>query len=432
LPLATVWVCLLSALLLGCSAPGEDSGLPQTMTLTVEVLTPSEVHLDWTPHPGPIVGYDLYRDGVAIFDLHLSGTGVGDAGLAPATRYCYKVIAVEFLQGAVGQSNVACAVTLGIAAWNIETLGSGASPVMVLDAANQPHVSYRDASGIMLAVKAGGAWQQSRVDDQAGFFGDADVQVDRNGANRLSYFDGNANLLKAASDATGAWITEAIDSGGNVNALALDGLGNGHILYNIHQDGTIRYATNSSGAWVSQRLIGFSSGTVYDADILVDSLGTRHAIFVIGDPQDCSIYYLSNPGDGWSEQVIALGSNCGAALAMDASRIPHIAYSTKFGLVHTWLGAGVWQSEQLDSFTWIGGDRVGLAIDGADHLHIAYRDSNDDLKYATNRSGTWERLYLDSRGAVGFSPSIAVDGAGRIHIAYGDEATGTIKLANSP
>lgn len=424
--------CLLGALLLGCSAPGEDSGVPQTMTLTVEVLTPSEVHLDWTPHSAPVVGYDLYRDGVAVYDLHLSGTGVGDGGLTPATRYCYQVYAIDFLQGPVGQSNVACVTTPGLSAWNIETVAPGVDPAMVLDGANQPHVVFRDSSGVMLAVKTGGAWQQSRVDGQAGVFGDVDLQVDRNSANRLSYWDGNARLLEAASDATGAWISESIGSGGNVNALAVDGLGNGHILYNIHEDGSIHYATNSSGAWVSQWLVGFSNGTVYDADILVDSLGTLHAIFIIGDPQDCSVYYLSNSGAGWSQQVIAVGSNCGAALAMDASRSPHVAYSTKFGLLHTWYAAGAWQSEQVDSFSWIGGDRVGLAIDGADHLHIAYRDSNDDLKYASNRSGTWERLYLDSRGAVGFSPSIAVDGAGRIHIAYGDESVGTVKLASSP
>jgi hypothetical protein len=99
----------------------------------------------------------------------------------------------------------------------------------------------------------------------------------------------------------------------------------------------------------------------------------------------------------------------------------------------------VWQSETVDTFSALGGDRVALAVDDLDHLHIAYRDQSFDLKYATNASGAWERIFVDSVGSVGFSPSIAVNAQGRVMIAYVDETTiyidqvrQTVKFAISP
>jgi hypothetical protein len=86
-------------------------------------------------------------------------------------------------------------------------------------------------------------------------------------------------------------------------------------------------------------------------------------------------------------------------------------------------------TEQVDEFDWIGGDRVSLAIDEADFLHIAYRDQNEDLKYATDISGSWELVYIDSGGQVGYAPAIAVDPLGTVSIAYEDREDGTVKLA---
>jgi hypothetical protein len=407
---------------------GSDDGVPQTMTLTAYALTPGEVRIEWTAHPELIIGYDLYRDGASAYPYHLSGTGYTDRGLAPSTRYCYFVYAVSIL-GIEGRSNQACVTTPALAGWSIETVGAGDSPGLALDAANQRHVSYRSTDGIMLAVKTG-AWQYSVVDANAGGFGDTDVQVDRNSANHLSYWDYTNARLMAATDATGVWISELVDNGGNVNALALDGAGNAHLLYNIHEDGTINYATNASGAWVSQWLAGFSSGTIYDTDILVDNGGVVHALFAIGSPQACYVYYLTNPGGVWSDQVIASDTNCGAALARASTGALHVAYSTRFGLTHAFFTGGVWQSEQLDSFSWIGGDRVALAIDSDNHLHIAYSDQNLALKYAGNSSGSWELAYVDGGGS--YDPSIVVDPLGRVSIAYADETRGTVKLATSP
>jgi hypothetical protein len=45
------------------------------------------------------------------------------------------------------------------------------------------------------------------------------------------------------------------------------------------------------------------------------------------------------------------------------------------------------------------GDCSSIAIDSNNKIHISYRDfSNQDLKYATNLSGTWKLLYYRFSG----------------------------------
>jgi hypothetical protein len=107
-----------------------------------------------------------------------------------------------------------------------------------------------------------------------------------------------------------------------------------------------------------------------------------------------------------------------------------MAYSTSRGLKYAHKAYDSWQIDQLDSFYWLGGQRVGLAVDNTDHLHIAYQDEGC-LKYATNLSGTWERYFIDCKSGAGSHPSIAVDVTGRVLIAYNDESSETIRLASS-
>ncbi len=256
------------------------------------------------------------------------------------------------------------------------------------------------------------------------------MQLDENGADHVSYWDYPTNTLRVASNATGPWLGLLLDSGGNVNALALDQAGATHIAYNINEIGSLNYASNVSGTWLTQWLAGVGNATFYDTDILVNDAGAVHLVYTIGSGQACVLYYMSNSGGGWVEQIIAQDTNCGASLAEDSTGQLHVAYTTPFGLWHGHREGGGWVTEQVDEFDWIGGDRVSLAIDEADFLHIAYRDQNEDLKYATDISGSWELVYIDSGGQVGYAPAIAVDPLGTVSIAYEDRENGTVKLAS--
>jgi hypothetical protein len=410
---------------------GSDVGNSVPMTLTVQVVTPSQVQLDWTPYNGGGDFYAVYRNGTIVGTEIRNATRYTDVEVDPGTQYCYIVHRWGYL-GSIGRSNTVCIATPVISGWDIQTVGKGSNPSLALDPANRPHISVRNLNGVILAVQSGDVWQYSAVDAEAGDFGDTDVGVDRNGANHLSYWDYGNDRLKVATDATGVWFTDVVNSGGSITALALDGAGSSHILYDIPGAGSINYITNQTGTWVKRVLAGFANATLYDSDILVDATGVVHAVFAIGNVQACSVHYLTNPGGQWSEQLIANDSNCGAALARDTAGVVHVVYSTPFGLRHTRYAGGMWQAEQVDDFGRIGGDSVAMAIDGANYLHVAYRDQNFDLQYATNSSGAWEFACVDSSGRMGFDMSIAVDPMGQISIAYADQTRGTVKLATSP
>jgi len=309
-------------------------------------------------------------------------------------------------------------------------VATGTDPALALDASNAPHVSFRNTGGVSLAVKTDSTWQLEVVDANAGNFGDTDVQLDESGADHLSYWDYTTNTLKVASNATGVWLGLLLDSGGNVNALALDQAGAAHIAYSISEIGSLNYASNVSGNWLTQWIAGVGNGTIYDTDILVNDAGAVHLVYTLGNVQACVLYYMTNSGGNWVEQIIARDSNCGVSLAENSTGQLHVAYTTPFGLWHGHREAGVWVTEQVDEFDWIGGDRVSLAIDEADFLHIAYRDQNEDLKYATDISGSWELVYIDSGGQVGYAPAIAVDPLGTVSIAYEDRENGTVKLVS--
>ena len=80
---------------------------------------------------------------------------------------------------------------------------------------------------------------------------------------------------------------------------------------------------------------------------------------------------------------------------------------------------------------WGVGSGAALALDGSGKAHISYYDaSNQDLKYATNKSGLWVTETVVSSGDVGIYSDIAIDGWGDPSIVYFNESTDTLHYIN--
>ena len=86
----------------------------------------------------------------------------------------------------------------------------------------------------------------------------------------------------------------------------------------------------------------------------------------------------------------------------------------------TWSKAVVDSSNVMEEYT-------SIVIDSSDKVHISYCVYSGTLKYATNRSGSWETEVVDSSG-VG-DTSIAVDSSDKIHIGYYDNTNRDLKCA---
>jgi hypothetical protein len=65
-------------------------------------------------------------------------------------------------------------------------------------------------------------------------------------------------------------------------------------------------------------------------------------------------------------------------------------------------------------------------------VHISYYDfDNASLKYATNATGSFVAITVDSSGDVGWFTSLAIDSSGKGHISYYDDSNNDLKYASS-
>jgi hypothetical protein len=162
----------------------------------------------------------------------------------------------------------------------------------------------------------------------------------------ISYSDASNEDLKYARLSGATWLTEPVDSAGNVGhytSLELDSSGNPHISYSDYTNGGLKYAWLSDTTWLSKT---------------VDNAGT---------PPPSLIYVRG-----------------GTSLELNQADAPYISYydaiNGNLKLAH--LSGTVWITQTVDSEGDVG-SWSSLALDQADCPHISYYDAtNGDLKYA--------------------------------------------------
>jgi hypothetical protein len=93
---------------------------------------------------------------------------------------------------------------------------------------------------------AGGSWMTETVESQGDVGKYTALAVDGAGAARLTYFDESARDLKYATQQPGAsWVLQTVDSLGDVgrySSIAIDSLGHAHISYYDSTNSNLKYA----------------------------------------------------------------------------------------------------------------------------------------------------------------------------------------------
>jgi len=122
------------------------------------------------------------------------------------------------------------------------------------------------------------------------------------------------------------------------------------------------------------------------------------------------------------------------SIATDSNDYTHISYYdyTNEDLKYATDKSGSWVNVTLDGDEWMDAEDVGeytsIAIDSNDDVHISYYDwTNGNLKYATDKSGSWVYATLDSSGNLGYYSSIAIDSNDDVHISYYDYTNEDLK-----
>ena len=139
--------------------------------------------------------------------------------------------------------------------WVTETVDDtalvGEYTSIALDSSNKVHISYFDSSdgNLKYATNASGEWECETVDtnDYVGMY--ISIALDSSNKVHISYHgwstDYPTSYLKYANNTSGYWVTQTVNSGGNVgkySSIALDSSDNVHISYYDEANGSLKYA----------------------------------------------------------------------------------------------------------------------------------------------------------------------------------------------
>lgn len=345
----------------------------------------------------------------------------------------------------------------------IDALGDvGRYTSIAIDSDDNVHISYYDGSNSQLkyASNSSGVWITEVADNTAGVGQYTSIAIGTNNKVYISYLDaGNADL-KLANNTSGSWSSETVDDSGDVgfySAIAVDANNKLHISYFDDGNDNLKYAYGSPGSLVAETVDSNTSGKytsltidadnnvqisyhawkieTIDADLETGKY-TAYLKHAVGSSGSWNIQVLSSseedPDVGKFSSVAVIGSGLEQKIYISYMGQQQTLKVTDYA-IHLPKLTPDWQQQTVEERT-IVGTHTALAIDSQDKAHISYVDETDsNLKYSSNSSGSWQTEVVDGVVAQIASTSIAVDSSDKAHISYyaqGDWQTGSAEVLN--
>ncbi len=152
-----------------------------------------------------------------------------------------------------------------------------------------------------------------------------------NGYNGFDFYN-----LKYVTNVSGSWVIETVDSNvrGLYNSIAVDSRGNVHIsyspayydLYDYYQYRNLKYATNASGSWVIETID--SNGQLTVGSIAVDSSDNVHISYHDNYAYE-NLKYAYYDGVSWQVESLNGGTVSleDTSIAVDSGDNVHISYA---------------------------------------------------------------------------------------------------------
>ncbi len=342
---------------------------------------------------------------------------------------------------------------------------------LALDGSGQTRMTL---SGNSLYGMAGGnkGWNSAKIANGEIAGDSAALAVSESGVRLVCYFatpglaEEGDSVLRCAAPHGDGWSSETMDFvrwAGIINrriAVAIAGDGDAHVFYANDDDGSLHHQYGVPGDWQSTEPPDRYDPSAVAATI--DGSGLVHLAF--GSGENSEVFHEVWDGSAWSSSRAVNGADSGVSLALDADGHAYIGYDngiypkgwyatdrggdwelvqySEYGessslaftpdgnlaISHFSVNHGLWygvydgksfDDEQIDTDD-AAGFHNWLAFDADGFAHIVYYVwSNDfDLRYATNRSGSWQIYDLDTIGDVGEYATFAIDAEGVAHVAY--------------
>ena len=240
--------------------------------------------------------------------------------------------------------------------WITETVhnfsdDAGSYSSLALDLADNPHIAYLDVTGGETLGYAyhDGAWNYD-TPDAFSVGGHISLALADDLYPRISYYRMGSGDLRYARFQGTSWITETVDSVGDVGlftSLALDAANEPHISYYARSSNELMYAHLDGAGWITETVAALGEWDVHTS-LALDAGGTPHIAFF--DDLTYSLGYATLDGTGWITQTVDTSGGVGGypSLALDAGGHAHITYyHLGDGLKHAWMQPCV-PAERLD------------------------------------------------------------------------------------
>jgi hypothetical protein len=215
------------------------------------------------------------------------------------------------------------------------------------------------------------------------------------------------------------WYIENVDSErdvGKSSDLVLDSNGSPNIAYSDNENDRVKFAKWNGGTWDIETVGTYNDNArIRVLSLALDQYDNPHICFELQSTKN--IIYASKSSGAWQTVEVGSGSLGGPDIAVDSNGGVHISYWDMYeGLKYAMWNGVDWSYEDVDSVL------VGLSdiiIDNGGNPHISYFDeTNEDIKYASRKSGAWVSWTVDTVNCVGERNSISLDSTGNAHIAY--------------
>ena len=358
--------------------------------------------------------------------------------------------------------------TWGPSGWVTSVIDSGSHSIgsstsIAVDDSNKVHISYQDVTNnnLKYATDVSSSWTTATV-DALGDVGDtSSITTDSEGVVHISYFDDTNENLKHATNYNSTqtpptWMIMTVDSSGAVgeySSIAFDSEDRAHISYHDSTNSDLKYAT-SEGPQDGEGITDPSDATVWFdnegyASYAPDEISITFEIYT---DCECSLKawayldvylngtkidtpfgtdYTVSDDSSVSKTVVWTAENTGTYdfyLALFTGEQSPSAKVDEAWMQSISLTGSDWQTSTLDSNGDLG-IHTSMAVDSNGDLHIAYYDgTNEEIKYATDESGSWVYSSIDIVGTA-TGTSIAVNSNNAVSIAYYEGTNSFLKYA---
>lgn len=449
----------------GSDDPGDITPPSTPQNLSAAAVSTLEINLSWSAsidENGGIASYIIERSSSTNgnSNMRTTATSYTDSGLTESysrlvagERYCYKVSALDWAGNISAYSNQVCATAYiidnqepttptGLTVENYYDSYSTSERAILSWQPSQDNIKVRGYN-----IYREGSFLEKSYNVDTNVYADFSVEAETKYCYTISAFDfaDNESLLTdpPVCMQTGWNVTMLDDktmfSDYPYSSMALDSNDNIHIVYigDYYEYTHIRYISNVSGRWSGEYLdndyYAISSPPYYGFSIDFDINNIIHILFS-GYPR--KIFHISKDSYFWrTEELVGYfisGDLSQQSIKVDSIGYLHITYTKSTGVFHSTNASGNWEETQIDSEGRNILQETVIAVDSKNNVHASYYDYlNGDLKYVTNKDGTWEITVIDSIGDVGKHPSIAIDTNDNIHISYYDSTNDILKYASN-